>query len=95
MEAVLELEAEILEAEVMWGSEMEACMKEVRRAVGDLNFALEEFLSHPLSQPASREEFIKIRQRFLGKPDGSDEISQQIRDALWPIEAKARQHLRR
>jgi len=95
MEAVLELEAEILEAEVMWGNKIEASMKEVRRAVIDLNFALEDFIFHPLSQPASRTDITKIRHRFLGKLDGSDEISQQIRDALGPIEAKARQHLRR
>lgn len=92
-EAASELEAEALEAEVLWGDKIHQLMEPLRRALVDLQISLEQFLG--LREDDNSDEAVQTRARFLGKLDATDELTQALTRSISAIEEEMRAHLQR
>jgi len=94
-----ELETAVLEAEALWGSEIEDLMRKVRRCRTDLVYLLQDYLSNINSGHTElrddRERWEKVQAGVHASRADDDELSEQIRSALDALLALAEKHLKR
>lgn len=94
--ALADLEAAVVEAEVLWGQDIQRLIDPIRSCVRDLSSALDEFLT--LARDGDlfdRSEAVKIRKRFLQPLNGDDALSALLADAVRNVEKEMRNHLKR
>lgn len=94
-ESVFVLQAQVVEAEVLWGTATRDLLEPVHDAETELAVALGELIQFEYSGPtaASKERRHVIRQRFFGNRDGTDQIGTMLNSGLTRIESVAREHL--
>lgn len=97
-DAMGELGVAVLEAEALWGAEIEAAMDELRRCVFDLVSAIQEHLIDAesghihLREPGRRE---KVEAAIYAARGDKDALSERIRAALGALIDCAEHHERR
>jgi hypothetical protein len=102
--AMSDLEAEQLEAEVLWGAEAKAAIWPLRQRVGELRVALERWLRqkaesarspHPMNKQEI-EDWKELDHMVYGMSgDESDKFSQSVKSAVEGCEDLVRPHLAR
>lgn len=91
-EAVSELEAEALEAEVLWGQDAVQMLQPIRAVLVDLQVALEHFL---LTANEQSEDGLAARRAFLFVAGREDDLTRRLNEAVAGIEQGMRVYLRR
>lgn len=98
-EAMQDLESAALEAETLWGSEVEDRMRTVRACRVDLVFLLQDHLrnvrSGHLELRNDRERWKRVHEGISASLGEDDELSVRIRSALQAMLTSAEPHLRR
>jgi len=95
-EALRELDIEALDAEVIWGQDIEQLMQEIRACRNELQVAIKQYLASITSN--QKEANYDADMKLVGKVsdfDGSnDEFSKKIESAIKALEDKMRPHLK-
>lgn len=99
-EAIVEFDAQTLEAEAIWGSSIREKTDQLRLVARKLNAAMEAFISNELSDgqdfKTDRDFGVKIRSQVFASSTATDnELSMELQAAILAIEAELQPHLRR
>jgi hypothetical protein len=99
-EAIQEFDAQTLEAEALWGSEIRQKTDKLRECIAELNSAIYAVISDKASGgrdfKSDREFGKKMRSTVSASgSDQSNELSKKITEAVTGIEDKIRPHLKR
>ncbi|MCE5311338.1 MAG: hypothetical protein LLG20_27180 [Acidobacteriales bacterium] len=89
-QARIEFDAELLEAEALWGPEMQRLGLAIKQCMGELVAALQRYLSHRM--PDDPELFNAIDNIVFGTED--DEYTKKLQGAIAAIENSLRPHLK-
>jgi hypothetical protein len=92
-EAFVELEAETLEAEVLWGGDIEKLMREIRSCRAELLISLREYFAKLERVPDNREQYRQVMEKIAAFDD-EDPLSKRTAAAIGALEARMRRHLR-
>ena len=90
IQARIEFDAELLEAEALWGPEMQPLGLAVKQCMGELVAALQRYLSHRM--PDDLERYQAIHDIVFGSED--DEYTKRLQVAIAAIENSLRPHLK-
>lgn len=94
--AKAKLDANLLEAEVIWGSAIRTKIQPINRLVGELLFALQDHLEArnpniPYESP--ERELIKKRREILYGVGADDAFKKQLDEAIGSVESEMRPHI--
>lgn len=99
VEAAQEFEAQVLEAEALWGSEIKKKAYALRRCATDLRVSMESMVRNKASGgedfKADKEYKKSVESEIWEYKEDENELSQKIATAVAEIETEVRPHLKR
>ena len=101
-EAILEFDANVLEAEALWGGEIKDKTSELKRCAHNLRASMESYVRNEASGGRNFESNNSLSERIhseiwsgWGDEGETDKLSERINDSIYNIESELRPYLTR
>jgi len=95
--AMQELEAESVEAEIVWGSILPNQIIQIRKCVGNLQISIQEYFEtlQGAGDNLSSDDWKKLRNDLYAVRDSRDPLSDEMRNAVQGFERAVREKMKR